>query len=311
MKKILSICFVALLALPAVAAEPKEDPAKRDYSEWLPAAGDISLGVGVDLAPLASFVGNMFNNTTGNTWDMGSVGGSALSPWNNAPTSNLSIMGAYMLTDQLGIRANIGFGFYYNREREYVTDDALLYANPFSRAKVIDVRKTNVNTGSFSAGVDYRIGKRAVQGVFGGGVLYGLEIMKTRYAYGNAITEINQNPTTSTLGGFWGDYTGNREPAGIQNPRVLQGYNNDPTHFFGLYGSAGVEWFVAPKVALGLNVNLNLLYYISSQQYIEVEGWNASIEEVEQYTELIAPGDSGFEFSIRNIGANLYAAFYF
>ncbi len=300
MKKIVSICLVALLAIPVIAAEPKEDPAKRDYSEWLPAAGDISLGISVDLDPLAKFIGNMFNDNTNNSWEFGDIGGSALH------TNQLSIMGKYMITDNLGLRANIGFGFHYNREREYVIDDAALFLDPFSRAKVIDTHKTNTNGGSFAVGVDYHVGKRAVQGIFGGGVVYGLNIKKSRYEYGNGITDINQNPTAAF--GSCGDYFAS---AGMPHARILKGYNSTPTHFFGLYGNVGIEWFVAPKIALGANVNVNLVYSFGAQEYIDVEGWNIVTEEVETFTELVAPGDHGFSFSIDNVGANLYVAFYF
>ncbi len=314
MKKILSICLVALLAMPAMAAEPKEERAKRDYSEWLPAAGDVSLGFSVDLSPLASFVGNLFNGTIGNTWEYGDIGGETLGmqnidkvdPATGQPIKNMvSIMGAYMLTDQLGIRANLGFSVDYDNVRSYQVDDAALANDPFSQAEVIDTRKTTKSGGSFAVGVDYRVGKRAVQGVFGGGLMYGLSVDKTRYAYGNAITELNQIPTSGVTTTYnWSD-------KGLPYARPLETCAKDPTHFFGLYGTVGVEWFVAPKVALGMNVNLNLVYTLGSQEIIVAEGWDVNTEEVRTHIETVSPGNTGFKFGTDNIGSNLYVAFYF
>ncbi len=293
MKKILSILMVALLAMPAIAAEPQEERATRDYSEWLPAQGDFSLGFSID--PLASFVGNMFNGTLNNGLD--DLVGEALY------SNQASIMGEYMITDQLGLRANIGFNFGYHRERTYVQDDKAVMLDPISRAKVVDAAKYKRNGGSFAIGVDYHVGKRAIQGVFGGGVVYGLNVRSTTYAYGNGITEANQVPTTNAT------YTA--ISSFMPNARPLNEFNQGANHFVGLYGTVGVEWFVAPKIALGANVNLNLVYEVGAQQYVEYEGWNIATAQKENFTELKSPGNDGFNFGIENIGANLYVAFYF
>ena len=66
MKKILSILLVAAMAVPAMAAREKETPeqkAQKDYSTWMPAEGDFSVGFSLD--PLATFVGNLLSGYTG------------------------------------------------------------------------------------------------------------------------------------------------------------------------------------------------------------------------------------------------------
>ncbi len=295
MKKIFCIMMAALLVIPAMAADrlTPEERATRDYSSWLPAAGDFSLGFSLD--PLASFIGNAFNGTMGNGLD--DFAGEALR------TNQVSIMGAYMLTDNLSLRANLGWNFAFDKAQVYSQDDAAVFFDPFSGSKVIDTHRQNVNGGSFALGVDYRAGKRAVQGVFGGGLIYGLSSVKETYSYGNAITELNQTPTM----GF-GSYA---PIAYLSNARPLERYSAGLEHFFGLYGSIGVEWFVAPKIALGANVNVQLIYTLGAQDYAVYEGWNTVTEVREEYTNLVSPGHRGFVFSTDNIGANLYAAFYF
>ncbi len=290
MKKIICICLVILLALPIIAAEPKE---KRDYSKWLPEAGDFSIGLGID--PLASFVGNMFNGSTNN--GLSDLSGEALL------SNQASVMGSYFITNQVELHVNIGFLFANNTNRYYVVDDRAVMLDPLSRQKVIDSEKNISNGGSFALGINYRIGKRAVQGVFGGGLIYGFTVDKTCYSYGNAITEFNQNPTTEFATQAVSSY--------MPYARPITSYNSLANHKFGLYTNIGVEWFVAPKIALGANINLNLIYTIGAQEWGEYEGWNTLTERTETFTDLISPGDRGFYFGIQNIGANLYVSFIF
>ena len=73
MNKIAAAVLAVGLALPAFAQEQgsssgKETPAQRaerDYSSWLPSAGEFSIGFGLD--PLSTWVGQLFNgHNTGN-----------------------------------------------------------------------------------------------------------------------------------------------------------------------------------------------------------------------------------------------------
>ena len=79
----------------------------------------------------------------------------------------------------------------------------------------------------------------------------------------------------------------------------------------GVYASAGVEWFVAPKVALGANVNFGVYYEVNPARATTYEGWNTQTMQLEQFTDLVAPASHGFHFGTDNIGASLYMAFYF
>ncbi|MBO4454241.1 MAG: hypothetical protein J5761_04215 [Paludibacteraceae bacterium] len=314
MKKILSIMLVAVLAMPMFAEkQTPEERANVDYSAWLPQQGDFSIGFNVN--PLATFVGNLFNGTVGNF--LAPMAGESLGG-NNwlAPVvapNMLSIMGTYMVTDNLGIRANVGLGVYSWNTRGYVVDDAAKFINPYSTQDGLD-KKHSLDVGaSFSAGIEYRIGKRNVQGVFGAGLTYGFwGITKDTYSYYNAITVANQNPSKTAdivypavNAKFATDYSY------IDNPRILQQYTVGGTHMLGLYGSIGVEWFVAPKIALGLNVNLLLDYQWNPARAEVWEGWNHFTAEAQEITIHDKAMQNGFTFTTDNIGANLYVAFYF
>lgn len=305
MKKILSIMLVAALAMPMFAEKlSPEERANADYSSWTPQAGDFAIGFSLD--PFADFLGKMLNTASRGDYNK-EIGGQGL------VNPIVSIMGEYMLTDQLGVRANVGFIVDYNREIQNVDDAAAKWENPYSRAQVQDVKKAGQYGASFSAGVDYRLGKRNVQGVFGAGLVYAFQTYSTKYSYGNAITQVLQHPEISGL-----NTDGYVAPEGyLPNARLI----NDAADFtgadkiwhrFGLYTSVGVEWFVAPKICLGLNVNLDLLYKVSNNVCKQYEGWNTTTDQYEIYTDTRNLYNySGVTFSTENIGANLYASFYF
>ena len=310
MKRIATLALSLVLAAAAIAQEApagnkpqREKKQLKDYSEYLPKAGEFS--VGFSLNPIATFVGNLFNGNTFNSLD--NLAGEPMF----CPTPSIvSIVGGYMLTDQLGVKVNLGFGCNVYSRNGYAQDDAALLLNPLSEAKVVDSYKDKRLSGSIAAGVEYRVGKQLpVQGVFGGGVLYALGHEAHQYKYGNAVTELNQDPSHNTTI-FPTPVTTSSIPY-MPNARILSDQATNLIHRVGIYASVGVEWFVAPKISLGANVNLNLCYIINPARQTVYEGWNMVTSQVEEYTDLVAPASHGFIFSTDNIGANLMLNFYF
>lgn len=305
--KIFTLALSLIVATAAFADEADkptpEERATRDYSSWLPTQGDMSIGFSLD--PIATFAGNLFNGNLDNSLE--DLAGEPLL-LQQLPVPVVSIMGTYMLTDNLAARVNIGFGFSAKRNNYYTIDDAAVALNDLSNAKVIDQKRTRHLTGSFALGVEYRIGKKSpIQGVFGGGLNYACGTASYKYQYGNAITELNQNPSQNI------EMPGTTDAIAqyLPNARLLSTYSDELIHMVGLYGSVGVEWFVAPKIALGANVNIGIYYEINPAQAYVYEGWNTITEEVTTHTELVEPSSHGFHFGTDNIGANLYIAFYF
>lgn len=307
MKKIFCFAVVAALALPMAAAEKAtpEERGNRDYSSWLPAKGDFSVGFSLD--PLTTYIGNFFNGNTNNS--LGDLGGEPI----NDVASGLSwgkpivsIMGTYMATDNLAVKANIGFGFSMTQNNQYALDETAAFLDPLSRAKVVDSERHRKSSGSVALGIEYRVGKtHPVQGVFGVGANYSFGSYRRTYTYGNAITELMQAPDIAV-----GSY--DESVAGyMPKARTLSVQNPELVHMVGLYGSVGVEWFVAPKIALGANVNVGLYYAINPARATTYEGWNTQSMKLEQFTELVAPAEHGFHFGTDNIGSNLYVTFYF
>lgn len=306
MKRLISFILVAVLALPLLAEEqvvtkPREKKVLNDYSEWLPKQGDFSLAFSLD--PIATFVGNMFNGNLSNGLD-DLAGEPLLDGITGAPM--VSVMGTYMQTDQLAWKVNLGIGYTHKSNNEYVLDDAALFLDPLSRVKVVDTHAYNRIQGSIALGAEYRVGKNLpVQGVFGAGLNYAFGEISYKYNYGNAITELNQIPTISEPSLY-------EAVAGyMPNARPLNTQANNLIHMVGAYASVGMEWFVAPKIALGANVNFGIYYEVNPSRATIYEGWNTATMQVEQFTELVAPASHGFHIGTDNIGANLYMAFYF
>lgn len=301
MKK--SIILTAVLAFLCTALSAKDGKEKKDVSEYLPEAGDFAISVSAN--PFINFVGNIFNNTVDQT--IGTFGGD---PYNaggiNRPAPTVSIAGKYMLTDELGLRVNLGWIHNSNTRNEYVKDDAELKNNPLSGKKLTDSYITRESGGSFSAAIEYRVGKRRVQGVFSAGLMYAFSYNRTKYTYGNAITEINQNPSAEVP-----DYEVTPVPDGFSSMRYLSKFSNSPSNYAGLILSAGIEWFVAPKVSIGGEVNISALYNWTKAIYYTGEGFNTLSNAVETWTELESPSSHGFSFGTGNIGSNLSVTFYF
>lgn len=273
--------------------------AQDNEKVYLPEKGDFS--VGISLNPLLNFVGNIFNGSENNA--IGNIGGesslSGLDSYEKGVTPDISIMGKYMLTNSWGVRANIGLMIGNDQYNEYVQNDEAVMQNPFDESKLVDTKNITSSGVSIMLGTEYRKGKKRIQGVFGAGLLLGFKTNKISYDYSNQMTTINQLPSTA-----WNDVYNEYGYRTL----VEQGGNDC---FIGATGSVGVEWFVAPKVALGAEVNLNIYYVFGGQRYVETEGYNSSSKKIERQCDLMSPGHNQFRFGTENLGGSLYMSFYF
>ncbi len=270
---------------------------------YLPEKGDFAIGI--DLKPILNYAGNIFNGNMNNTID--NIGGEPVS--NNLDGFNkmngiapdVSIMGKYMLNEKWGIRTNIGMLLRSNSMNYYVQNDEAVMLDPFDASKLVDRQKSRKNGMSVMLGAEYRKGTRRIQGVFGFGALIGFQNVTNIYSYANKLTEINNSPSTSLT---------TVPSAPIAGYRVTK-QKSDADVFYGVTGSAGIEWFVAPKISLGAEVNLSLYGISGGQEYLESEGYNTSSEKIEKRYDLVSPGNNAFRFGLDNVGGSLYMSFYF
>ena len=296
-----------MLALPLFAQDEQRPKREFDASEWLPQAGDWSVGFSVD--PITRFLGNAFNGSTGN--GLNAVSGTGLGSQGAVKNFGLplvSIMGSYLATDHCEIHANIGINTSLSTERRFVQDDKAVMLDPNSLIQLVDIHKHQDLSATFAIGANYRVGERKIQGVFGGGLIYGYQgINKDTYQYANQITEANQNPS---VGAFTTPAPATYSTQMIPNSRLLS-YSTQGRHMVGVYGQVGVEWFLAKKFAIGANVNILIDYNFSVSAISKFEGFNTYTLQPQVVYVFDEPMQSGFDFNTDNIGANLYFAFYF
>ena len=301
-KKIATLLMLSVLPLGVLTAQ---DEVKKDY---LPKAGDWAIGI--DMQPVYEFVGNMFYTGQGGTPatrrnTLGSFGGEETF---GLGAINRTIMGKYMLDKTTAFRVNLGIGKQVSDNFAYIQDDKERFLNPLSEADVIDHQKINAAVYSLAAGLEFRKGKDRIQGYVGADLLFAYNKAKYTYTWGNAITEINQTPSHANF--VW-DIAYNPNYAGYfaGTERILEHAGNST--YIGIAGRVGVEYFVAPKLALGGEVSLAAYEKIDSKRYAKVEGFNAANAQVEEFTELRIPQNRTFYLRTDDLGGKLFMMFYF
>lgn len=264
--------------------------------QYLPEKGDFA--VGVDIVPLLKTIGGAFKSG-----EAVPAGGTPFTYNSMFLKPNVSVMGRYMLTDKWGLKANLGVAVRSENFRSYATDDLETYLDPTSEAKVEDCRKVTQSGMTLTFGAEYRIGSRRVQGIVGFGIMGGFSTFNTSYSYGNRITELNRTPTNS-----FGDQVTAGVPSGY---RITDAKTQGPNGVLGAYASLGAEWFVAPKVSLGAEVDLTFYTAFSAKGCVKSQGYNEAYQTIDTRTDLTTPGDNSYNFGTDNIAGSVYVSFYF
>ncbi|GAB4281892.1 MAG: hypothetical protein Kow0068_06400 [Marinilabiliales bacterium] len=232
MKK-LALIFIAMGLIGYVCAQEQENEeegmmSKRGIS-ILPESGDI--GLGINGIPIISYFGNIFNGTANNTAAFNFVDG------NNA------IYGKYFLDEKTAVRAKVRINTGTVTDMEYVAKDTLPYYDENTVKDYQHISTTNVY---LSTGYEMRRGKGRIQGFYGGEVIATYTNRITTYEYGNAFSADITNPNTTDFGS---NVTYTASGTGVES-RVLEQKNGRQLGF-GLGGFIGVEYFFAPKIAVG------------------------------------------------------------
>lgn len=324
--KIKILLASACMLLASASYVDAKKPEKKNY---LPEAGDVTIGV--NAVPFLNYVGNMFGKTEKNQINPKEFGGVPAVPGLDNPT--MSIFGKYFLTDRTALRLNIGIGINSTTQSEYVTDDAATVNDPLSQDVVEDTYKYRNSGMSIAVGYEWRRGSKRLQGYWGGQAILAYSNSKHFFGYGNAITEVNQYPTAfadanrdgnydysvwetpENLPDFDGDGDDNYEKpidknnVGDNSRLLMQSDGRSWT--YGVGGFVGVEYYIAPKISIGCEMSLNLLWTTGSKKYQKSERFNPDFNKVEENTRWTGKSDSGFRFGTENIGTSLFVAFSF
>ncbi len=284
MKKILSIAAMVFCTwgLRAQDAESTVDMQSKRGVSILPQEGDF--GLGVNATPFLNYLGNSFNNSTGNSTAFDFL------------SSEQMIFGKYFLADDLAVRGSLRFASNSFTENNYVNDDASTSPEVF----VQDSRTTVNHFYGISGGIEKRRGEGRLQGYYGGELMLAWSRNDLNQSYGNVMSGTNPTPTTTS------DF--NSGAASAQGTRMLSevGGNSFLVH---LRGVAGIEYFFAPRISIGGEFGWGPGFQIESDGVRTVETVNANNERNEISRDIA--GSSSFLMDTDNVAGSIRLMFHF
>ncbi|MDR1120235.1 MAG: hypothetical protein LBM08_04890 [Dysgonamonadaceae bacterium] len=271
MKKLSLLLVFALCAYVTVSAQSDERSqgvTTKSGAQILPAAGDYAIGVSVN--PFLNYIGGIFSDTDATAPFFGNdeING----------VKDLTIYGKYFLAPDRALRVALELDLSKKTSKDLVDK---IGGN--AGEKVDDVTKDGTTKIDLSVGYELRRGYGRLQGFYGAGV--GLNYASTTWSkeYGNAISATNPvtNTTKRAGGGTFG---------------------------FEVGGFAGVEYFVAPKISIGAEVNLGLIFSNVPKGKRTTESWDGSKVKEDSVEAYNADGNTKFGTLT---GGNIFLLFHF
>lgn len=280
-KFLFSVCCMAITTGVFAQTDSTKAETPKMLNSYLPQKGNFAIGA--DATPLLNFVGNMFNGNVDNQFDIHSQ----------------VIYAKYYLTDMTALRAVLGVNTTTDNQAFYVQDDAAQLANPLSNAQVTDMRTVKTNGYYLSLGLQKFIGHKRLRGFYGGQLFTQYTKDKTEYAYGNPMTVLNPTPTSNFM------YVTERTLTEVTAHDFMVGAG----------GIAGFEYFIAPRLCIGGEVSLNVVYIQDFQTYKKSEKMvNDKLVPVDK---AVSPGGHELNFQTSSFTPNtfqhvgLYVMFHF
>jgi len=182
--------------------------------------------------------------------------GNAANPSAKFITNDQTIVGKFYKDEKTAFRGKLRIGMYSNKDKSLVAD--VTSSDPLK--KVEDLEKTSKMNLGLGAGIEKRKGNTRLQGFYGGEFLVSLSTEKKTYEYGNAITSTNpvaSRPTEEKSGSAFS---------------------------FGLRGFIGAEYFVLPKMSVGVEYGWGLALSTKGNDETTAEGWDAANSTVKTVT---------------------------
>lgn len=251
----------------------------------LPEAGDWAIAF--DAVPLLEFSASVLSNNMV-TPQAGFTGGYPL-----------SISGKYFKSNDLAYRGRLMLNMGRDNVNKIVQNDREINDNP--DATLSDTRQIGNTQGVLAFGIEKRKGKTRIQGIYGAEALLMFNRTKTDYNYGNSFTESNTNPSTS-----------NFDDGNIVAPgqRIL---SNAGGGEFGIGARAfiGVEFFVMPKLSLGMEYGLAMMFTNVSPKTNIVESWDTPNQAIERKTTTVEGRANNFGLNGDVSGGAIHLTFYF
>ena len=279
LKNIIKVALCAVVVSTTTYAQ--ETLTNKDGKEILPTGGEF--GLGFNVVPLVSYLGSNTNFSQG-----------------NYVTGNNMIFGKYMLDGSSAIRAHLGVNTSLTSTFNNVFDDT--QNSPDSL--VTDVRRNSNQMYRLGAGYEMRTGKGRVQGIFGADAMFAWSRNTASYEYGNVFGMLNQAPTTTT-----NFNTGSAAPRGER----LVSQEGGATFGVGLRPYVGVEYFFAPKISIGAEFGLNMMYNTTGESRTVFEYFDPNTGDMGTVRKSIDynAGRNSLNFTTDNFNGAVVLMFYF
>ena len=251
MKKLIfltSLCFGLVFS---AMAQDDDAYVGGGHTDHLPDYGDFAIGF--DMQPILGLIGGNYYGDLGN-----GVQG--------------SILFKYFLDSDKALRAKLNVNTTYEANKSPVINDYITANDPLNvLATVIDIEHESRAYVNLNFGMEFRRGSNRVQGFYGGEIVLGYDGgYKYKYDWGNPITELKQNPTSTT----------SFSHASISGGRTTE-FNYGKGITAGLNLVLGAEYFIAPSLSIGGEFNLGFITKLTEQTEIVFERWNTSTNKVE------------------------------
>lgn len=249
MRKLLTALL--LLSASVIIAQP----VSKKGEPYLPEAGEYALSI--DAAPFFTYMGSLFSK------DGAPAPGAAFT------NPELSIALKMFRRADLAYRARIRLGIQSNAWNGFQPE----FSNTATDNTVKDTYNRTVTNVYLSYGVEKRKGQTRIQGYYGieGGVGLGTEAHN--FKYGNAIEANNTVPQRTQFELVFQDSPETAVTNFEENNAFITRYQLGTTFMIGARAFVGAEFFVFPKLSLGVEFGLAAMVSLQGKGTIEAESW--------------------------------------
>jgi hypothetical protein len=288
MKK--NLFFVAALFAGSVAFAQTTEVKDHNDLVVTPQAGDWAVGFNAN--PLFNYVGNMFNGSTGNSFNSAFV--------NQTPNSSNAIYGKYFKDENTAFRGSLRLMTMSGTSNVQTDTNTAVGSAP---EYITDTYKQSGSNIVLGFGIEKRKGHNRLQGYYGGEALITLggTQAKSTNTYELALD------STNLANGY------------VNNNRVLSSKGNTSTGLgttfgFGLRGFIGAEYFFAPKISVSAEYGwgLSLTNTGGNEVITETYGVKDGATTATVYETTTTTGkSSSFGIDTDNLGGAIRLMFHF
>jgi hypothetical protein len=287
--------FIAILAFNfAFAQVPPENPTEpillsKKGEVILPEAKDWALSI--DASPFLTYTGKLL-----------STAGSDAPAVNALANYPLTIGGKYFTTAKQAYRARVRIGIASQTVNNAVVDNQ---NTTLDTVYIKDSRKTSATNLTLAFGKEFRKGKTRLQGFYGGEGILGVTTSKALYTYGNSFSNLNVSPTSTDFA-----TTNSLGFASAPANSRIQSESNGTGIKIAARGFVGAEYFIFPKMSIGVEFGFSLMYFNQNDGKLSTESWDAANGSVKNKT-LAKSGSKGFGVDNDNSGGAIMLNFQF